>query len=315
MGAFRWRFFQEVWNMIDLLIVGLWLVQVAGASFGMNTQFARLARLSRLGRLARLARTIEGFDAMFLMTTSIRGSIGILGWASLLILIILTFEALLIWQVLAEFYFNDAAQPAQARHDVFIYFGTYTRASFTMLELTLANFPPPARLLSENVSQWFMLFVWIHKLTMGFAVIGVINAVFMSETFRVVANDNRIMVRNKQKQLNEYTKKIKDLFLAADPDCDGNVTYEEFEIVFSEPDLNIWMSAMDLKTDDLPMLYKLLDCEGGSSDGRLQMDELVKGVAHLRGAAKSIDLIILLNEVRELKAALAHSMPNVFSFS
>ena len=42
-----------------------------------------------------------------------------------------------------------------------------------MFEVTLANWPPAARLLAENVSEWFMLFGVLHKLAIGFAVVSV----------------------------------------------------------------------------------------------------------------------------------------------
>ena len=44
-----------------------------------------------------------------------------------------------------------------------------------MFEITLANWPPASRLLVENVSEWFMLFGVLHKLTIGFAVVSVVS--------------------------------------------------------------------------------------------------------------------------------------------
>ena len=55
-----------------------------------------------------------------------------------------------------------------------------------MFEITLGNWPPVARILQENVSEFYVAFSIIHKLVIGFAVIGVINGVFMQETFKVL---------------------------------------------------------------------------------------------------------------------------------
>ena len=38
----------------------------------------------------------------------------------------------------------------------------------SMFELTLGNWPPVTRLLSEEVTEWFMLICIAHKLTIGF---------------------------------------------------------------------------------------------------------------------------------------------------
>ena len=82
--------------------------------------------------------------------------------------------ALLITGYLTEYYFNDANVPEQNRQAVYVYFGTFSRSIYSMFEITLANWPPASRLLAENVSEWFMLFGIIHKLTIGFAVVSVV---------------------------------------------------------------------------------------------------------------------------------------------
>ena len=40
-----------------------------------------------------------------------------------------------------------------------------------------------------------MLLCILHKLVIGFAVVGVINGVFIQETFKVASSDNQIMMR------------------------------------------------------------------------------------------------------------------------
>ena len=39
-----------------------------------------------------------------------------------------------------------------------------------MFEITLGNWPPVARLLSEEVSEFFTFFCVLHKLTIGFVI-------------------------------------------------------------------------------------------------------------------------------------------------
>merc|ERR1712078_260290 len=105
----------------------------------------------------------------------VKGSLSALGWAIVLLAVIQMILALVITGLLFETYFLDESQPAYERRQVFEYFGTFTRAMLSMFEMTLANWPPICRLLSEQVSEYFVAFCLLHKLTVGFAVVGIIN--------------------------------------------------------------------------------------------------------------------------------------------
>ncbi len=77
----RLSFFCGMWNWLDFIIVLVWIVsKVAQDAMPVNSQVLRLARLIRLFRLLRLVRRIQQFDSLYLMSTAIRSSFGILGW-------------------------------------------------------------------------------------------------------------------------------------------------------------------------------------------------------------------------------------------
>merc|ERR1719171_1919048 len=97
-------------------------------------------------------------------------------------------------QLLAP-YIVDEEQPLEARKQVFSYFGTFTRATLTMFEVTLANWAPACRLLSNNVSEVYGLVFVLYKLIVGFAVVKVITGVFLHETFKVAQGDDDLMIR------------------------------------------------------------------------------------------------------------------------
>ncbi|CAE7232127.1 Scn11a, partial [Symbiodinium pilosum] len=62
------------------------------------------------------------------------------------------------------------------------------------------------------VSEWWILPCLLHKLTVGFAVIGVINAVLMQETFKVAYLDDTVMVREKMRAMRAHVAKMSELF-------------------------------------------------------------------------------------------------------
>ena len=45
--------------------------------------------------------------------------------------------------------------------------------------------------------EYYAIFSVAYKLIIGFAAVGIINAVFMQETFKVAASDDKLMMRQK----------------------------------------------------------------------------------------------------------------------
>jgi len=240
---------------------------------------------------------------LYVMATAIRGMGKVLAWAIALLSIMLMSEALFLTQVLNMVYFTDstAATLSPERlvvyHQMFEFFGTFTRCALTMFELTLANWPPATRLLAEEVSEWFMVFCLVHKLTIGFAVIGVINGVFMQETFNVASTDDDIMVRRKRQAASTHTRKMVSLFSHLDVSEDGELDFEEFQAITKSPWVQAWLSSMELDTDDMEFLFSLLDEDG---NGTINAQEMVTGVRKLKGTAKEIDIQRILHQVRLL---------------
>ena len=126
---------------------------------------------------------------------------------------------------------------------------------------------------------------------MGFAVIGVINGVFMQETFKVASTDDVIMVRQKSNAMKLHHQNMSQLFAALDNKGSGQVTRKEFRLLADYPDVKTWLASMDLQTDDMETMFNLMDENNG---GSVTLEQLLKGMAKLKGHARSIDLWTLM---------------------
>eukprot|EP00931_Biecheleriopsis_adriatica_P063726 TRINITY_DN38652_c0_g1_i1.p1 TRINITY_DN38652_c0_g1~~TRINITY_DN38652_c0_g1_i1.p1 ORF type:complete len:558 (-),score=111.08 TRINITY_DN38652_c0_g1_i1:68-1690(-) len=281
------KFVKDCWNIMDAFIVAIWILGKAWEGVPINTQVLRMSRVVRLLRLLRLVRKIHQFDALYLITTAIRGVGEILGWTTAVLLLCQMLFALLMNQFLSSFYFNADAPDMDSQREVYEYFGTFSRSVLTLFEMTLANWPPVCRLLTENVSEWLMLFSLAHKLTMGLAVVGVMNGVLLQETFKVAQSDDVIMLRAKQKQMKVHSQKMNKLIGHADSSNDGTLDWDEFKAVIEDHDLKAWLSAQDFDVHDAKEVFELLDVHG---TGALTTEQVVRGVAQYKGAARSLDL-------------------------
>jgi len=136
------------------------------------------------------------------------------------------------------------------------------------------------------VSEWFMIFSLLHKLTMGFAVIGVINGIFIQETFKVAACDDTLMMMQTERALKRHAKKMQVFFDAADESLDGTVDLKEFRAILEDPQVKMWLVAHELDASDGDSLFMLMD----KGSHTLTVEDFVLGVSQLKGSARSIDL-------------------------
>mmetsp|Transcript_48757 Transcript_48757/g.115866 ORF Transcript_48757/g.115866 Transcript_48757/m.115866 type:complete len:746 (+) Transcript_48757:39-2276(+) len=294
--ALKSIFFKDIWNVFDGLIVFAWIFDRVGeAELAIPPSVLRLTRLVRLLRLLRLVRTIQGFDSLYLMTASIRSSLSALGWSSAILFLGELMNALLM-QVVLENYVKSDADPND-RYAIYERFGTCSKAMLTMFEMMFGNWYTVTRLLVVNVNEWFMVYGIAHQLFVGFAVLEVITGIFFHETFKVASMDDSIMMSQKNRQNKVHREKMDVLFHYADRDGSGALDREEFKAILGKAEIRTWLAAMDLDVSDVDTVFDLV----ANEEGALTSQELVDGVARLKGPARSIDVVALLKKVETLE--------------
>ncbi|CAK0910377.1 unnamed protein product [Prorocentrum cordatum] len=291
----RTPFWRDPLDFLDMLIV---ICSDVSLCLGMvdatiNIQLFRILRLARLLRLLRLLRKINQFDPLHLMATAIKGSMGALMFSSILLITVLTLFAMVLTNALRAAYLGDNSPlQLEKQRELFRYFGTYSRSMLSMFELALANWPTVTRFMVEELNEFFGPVCILWKLSVGFAVVGVINGVFIRETFSVAENDEFIMYRSRMRQVLQHRDRMTRLFQLADRNSDGVVDRREFRRVFEKPAIKAWLEAMELRCDDADTLFVLI---AGSENGVITQDELINGIAQLKGPARNIDLQQLLH--------------------
>jgi len=285
----RLKFFNRIQGWIDMSVVICWTIGKAASASPFNVQAGRIVRLMRLTRLLKLVRVFAFFDALFVINHAIMGSLMSLMWFAFVLTLVLAFCSLVLNEVLYQYYFRSEAASKRDSElwTMFLYFGTFTRSLFSMYELALANWPPIGRLLSEEVSQWFMMITVGHKLVIGVAMVGVINAIFIQETFACVNLDDTIMVRQKLRYSLSHRRKMQRLFKMADTNENGFVSLSEFQAILAYNEVATWLSAMGFDSSDVKLTFDMI----AGDDGRITEEELVNGVERLKGPARSIDLL------------------------
>eukprot|EP00434_Breviolum_minutum_P018089 symbB.v1.2.015954.t2/scaffold1204.1/size131571/1 len=311
--------FWKVWmNYIDVAVSVTTVIEVAiyyTIELPVNPIFFRLLRIGKLIRAVRMVTMTSMLSSLQLLVKCLASSRDMLFWSFCLLTFVQCVAGMILSTLCADF-IQDQTKDATLRQEVYRYYGTFTRTFLSMFEIMFANWGPPCRVLIENVSEWFSIFFLLYRCVLGFAVLNVVNAVFVQQTMRTASSDEELAYKTRQKEIGLYTKKVKRLFQTMDSTGDGAINLEEFSKLVQSPKLKFWMSQLELEYHDLLSLFEFLD----NGDGQITLTEFIDGAARLRGSAKAIDvcrletkLEVLFEEVFQKVRAEAES-PNAEGF-
>lgn len=302
----RFLFWKKWANWLDAVVVTISSVEVFSIPLSVHPGLFRILRLVKLARITRLVAHTNLLDSFILLLKCVRASIEMLFW-SLSLLTAMQLVFCMVVGYLVKPFIDSVNGDMTQRQLVYEYYGTYTRTILTMFECLFGNWGPPARILTEYVSEWFTLFFLLYRCLIGFAVINVVNAVFVQQTMRVAHADEEIAFKRKLAAQQSYTRRLLQLFHALDESGDGEITWDEFSQALVSPQLKFWMSELEFEPHDLVGLFGLLD----DGDERISIDEFMDGVVRLKGQARNVDVAQLLVVCRRLESKVDNCLESV----
>ncbi|CAJ1450529.1 unnamed protein product, partial [Effrenium voratum] len=319
MAVLRQDFWTSRLNYVDIA-VNLACVAEIIASYAMdstNSSFLRLVKIAKLARALRMFSMDSVLASLQLLLKCLLASSNMLFWSFLLLSFVQGVAAIVV-SILCRDYLVDANAEIGLRQAVHLYYGTFTRSFLTMFEVLFANWGPPCRVLVDNVSEWFSVFFLLYRCVLGFAVLNVVNAVFVQQTMKTASSDDEIAFKQKQKDVDTYTRKVKKLFQSMNLSGDGAINFQEFAKLVESPKIQFWMSQLELEYHDLLSLFEFLD----NGDGEITLMEFIEGASRLRGNAKALDvwrmetkLEVLFEEVLSAVRPTGTSIQDVFDNS
>lgn len=291
-------FWSSYFNWFDTLVVLSSLLELVWKEM-INTTVLRLLRILKLGRSVRLMKMSAVLEAPRSILRCIAACFTTLFWSLSLLVVIQCIFAMLLMHAVEAHLKNDEIDQ-DGRIAVFRYYGTFSRTMLTMFEVLFANWVPSCRILVESVSEWFSLAFILYRCLIGFAVLNVVNAVFIQQTMKVAQADQEYIIMQKQKANQQLVDSLQRLFLELDSSGDGLLTWEEFSVIMTDPRMAALVASIEVEAHDLELLFKLLD----DGDGEVQREEFSQGVLSIKGPAKALDVAHLLSIGKRLEKKL-----------
>jgi len=301
------KFWRVCMNYVDVLVTFASLVEVAFVALvlPMEPTLFRLLRIGKLARALRMVTMTSVLSSLQLLIKCLSASLDMLFWTFCL-LTFLQCVAGMVVSTLCREYITNPEEDQIKREQVYSYYGTFSRTFLTMFEILFANWSPPCRVLVDNVSEWFSIFFLVYRCIIGFAVLNVVNAVFVQQTMKTASSDEDLAFKQKERDINAYKRKVRKLFQTMDDSCDGAINLEEFSKLVTSPKLKFWMSQLELEYHDLLSLFEFLD----NGDGQITLTEFIEGSSRLKGHAKALDVFRLETKIEVLFEEILQKMHN-----
>jgi len=161
-----------------------------------------------------------------------------------------------------------------------------------MFEVTLSGcWPNYAQKLIYEVTPFFAIFWMVYVLSVVFAIIRIITALFLRNTLKAASEDEDMMVLDRMKEKEKYAAKLTRFFKGMDKDGDGTLDRDEFDQMCENPQITSWLTVLGLEMYEVQGLFDLLD----DGDGRVAYQEFVGGCLRLKGNARAIDSVLVMH--------------------
>jgi len=240
------------------------------------------------------------FSELRILVQTVVSSIRALMWSMVLLGLILLASGMLLAQLVMGI-LKDGAGNEDLQVWAYTHYGGAARATYTMFEATLSGcWPNYARRLIEEVSPWYALFWVFYVVLIGFAVIRVMGALFLSATLRAAGEDADMMVLRRLKDKAKYCRRLQAFFTEADVSCDGRLDKDELHNVLQDPLCQARLHALELEIYEVNALFDILD----DGEGGVNFEDFQEAALKLKGTARAVDTIQIMHQQQKLRASM-----------
>jgi voltage-gated sodium channel len=307
--SYKSRFFLDIWNVFDLLLVlfsmtSTWLLSFFAPYASTNLYvLSSTMRLIRIMTVGRLIRVMIVFKELWIVISGFVEAIKTLFWLSILLVFILYIGAVFVTiEVGQNSEVYDPYIYVSGGWDYKEYFGTVGRSMFTLFQIvTLDNWSNGiARHVMSNQPAMFLFFILFIIFT-SFGVMNVVVGIIVERTLATAKQNQQRFQRTQERERTRVLNHLKEIFEYADKDGNGSLTVDEFRTAIRQPEVERKLKLIELPVADAEELFTILDHDGS---GELSVDEFIGGCIRLKGNAKSKDLLAVQVNIQAMAQRL-----------
>jgi len=280
------------WNILDLLLVLLSIVDLATNEAVNSLPKVGFLRVLRFTRIVRIIRVMRFFQSFRLMIYSILNSMASLLWVFLLLLFVIYLFAIVFIHGVTEHFREGIDIRMEDSQFLADHFGTLATSLVSLFASICGGQDWQDVYLPLTRLGWAYGYIFIVYIF--FVVFGVLNVVvgtFVDSAYQVSQRDRDFVVQCEVERNRKYMEDIKTFFFEADTDHSGMLTLEEFEAHLQKDKVKAYFQALQLDISQARALFMLLDTDASNE---IELSEFIGGCMRMKGDAKSIDVNMLL---------------------
>jgi len=259
------------------------------AGVGRGALIFRCLRLARLTKTFRLARLMKSFRQLRVLVRTIASGVGAMFWCVILVGTIEAVAAVLLSMSLQQYLIDDTLDD-DMREWVWKYFGTFTKAFYTMFEVTFNGWQSVSRPMIHNIHICYAFFWVPYACIVYFTIMRVVGAIFIKETFAQSSKESETNLQEQFLYNPGPIIQLRQLLGKYAENAGGEFTPQEFGEALADKDIKKWLTDFDVDESRLAGLFEMID----SGDGQVTIEEFIAGVFSLHGSGQAADNMSLL---------------------
>lgn len=289
----RQRFIGDFWNVLDLFVVGLAVIDCAvfqPAGSGGKLRLFTCLRLLRIVRLVRLVRMFPLFRELWLLIGGLVNSLKALGWICLVLTLVLYVCSVVVTTEIGQ---NDEVYGDGPSYDGEVwpykeYFGSVWRSMFTLFQITTLDGWCDDVVRHIVYFQPFMgIFFVVYLLLTAFGLMNVVVGIIVENTLSAAAVSDSAIEKGKVQKRKKALDQLQVMLELSDSERSGYISLHELKAASTSRVVQAQFQALDVTQPEIEQLFRLLDY---NDRGKVELKRFVTSCRELVGGARRRDI-------------------------
>eukprot|EP00440_Ansanella_granifera_P049842 gb/GFBE01054018.1/.p1 GENE.gb/GFBE01054018.1/~~gb/GFBE01054018.1/.p1 ORF type:complete len:610 (+),score=131.11 gb/GFBE01054018.1/:1-1830(+) len=299
------RFFVGIvnWDTFDLLLVfsDLLLLCIDKLSSMDRNGVVRALRIGRSLRIVKAIRVWPAFRELYVMMHGLLGAFRAMLWSAVLLSLILILFGIvaveminpLVRQIDAEGGFGDCPRCSRA-------FATVWDSMVTFFQQVVAG--DSWGLITIPVMESFPFtapFFVVVVVTIQFGILNLILVAIVDQAHKSSTEDATFQARSRKEEFENSRKIVLNLCAEIDSDKSGEISLQELMHGYATmPELANQLRFLDVKKDDMRILFSTLDTDGS---GNVSYEEFVEQLFNMQNQDTGVLLSFIRSYVQDIR--------------
>jgi len=286
------------WNVFDMTLVLLSVVEMVILSFNDSVTLLRAVRLLRIARTIRMLRLFRFatfcHNLRLMSLAIVKSAVPLTGAVITLMIMIFMFSVVFVQA--ASDYIRDANSDDSHVPVLLEHFSSIPMAVLSLFMSISGGVDwwLLAHALLQISVHYCLLFV-VFELVSVLAVLNIITGIFVNDALEMARMDRDMLTQLEKEDSKKFLAQLTNVFHVIDRQGTGTISLAEFTAAMNDEDLRITLAVLELTVHDAESFFKVLDIDQTNT---VDIEKFIVGCMRLRGKAGNIPLELMIQEVK-----------------